>query len=217
MSSLKVCSWLIDFGPSSSPISVSNQPPASRPRDLPASASPHLPKRCFEKLLVEPRQVADLANAERVQVLLRHFADARHFAHIERREERGLLPGDDPQHAVRLGLVGADLGDQPRARNADRAVETASRPSCARAAGARRAAAGRRGARCRSYRGRPRRSTPSRPAGEKRGARRRPSASTRDSAPGGRRRRSPAGRACTRCAAASRSGRRICAPRRMRR
>ena len=49
VSSEKVCSWLMDFGPSSAPISVSNQPPASRPCDLPASARPHLPKRCSRK------------------------------------------------------------------------------------------------------------------------------------------------------------------------
>jgi hypothetical protein len=37
------------FRPFAAPISVSNQPPASRPRDLPASARPHLPKRCSRK------------------------------------------------------------------------------------------------------------------------------------------------------------------------
>ncbi len=49
-----------------------------------------LAEALLEEGFVEPRQVADFADAERVQVLLRHLAHARNFAHVERRQERGL-------------------------------------------------------------------------------------------------------------------------------
>ena len=89
---------------------------------MPASARPHLPN-AFQKLLVERGQVADLADAERVQILLRHLADAGNFAHFERRQKARLLARQDPQDAVGLGLVGGDLGHQPRGGDPDRAVQ----------------------------------------------------------------------------------------------
>ena len=52
-----------------------------------------LAEALFEECVVQPRQVADLANAEQVQVLLRHLAHARHLAHVERRQKGGLDPG----------------------------------------------------------------------------------------------------------------------------
>jgi hypothetical protein len=73
--------------------------------------------------VVQPREVADFADAERVQVLLRHLTNARNLAHVERRQECRLTAGDDPQHAVGLGLIGADLGYQARGGDPDRAVE----------------------------------------------------------------------------------------------
>ena len=58
-----------------------------------------------------------------MQILLRHLPDPRHLAHVERRQERRLAPGNHRQNAVRLRLIGRDLRDQPRDRNPDRAVQ----------------------------------------------------------------------------------------------
>ena len=82
-----------------------------------------LAEALFEEGLVQARQVADLADAQRVEVLFGHLADARNLAHVERRQERRLAAGHHPQHAVGLGLIGGDLGHQARGRDADGAVQ----------------------------------------------------------------------------------------------
>ena len=92
--------------PVSSPISVSNQPPASSPRDLPASASPHLPKRSSRNASSSRARSPTLRMPSCVQVLLRHLADARHFAHVERREKRASWPGIT--HSTPFGLAWSD-------------------------------------------------------------------------------------------------------------
>ncbi len=216
VSSENVCSWLMDFGPSSAPISLSNQPPASRPRDLPASARPHLPKRCSRKVFVEARQVPDLADAQRVKLLLRHFAHARDLAHVERREKGRLLPRNHPQHAIGLGLIGADLGHQARGGDADGTVQAGLRlhalvQQVGRAQGRPIQALGARHVQVGFVDG-----------GHLHQGRERlqhivdlvrvVAVAVRD----GRRRKWLAGTAYTPCAAAGPSGRRTCAPRRMR-
>ncbi len=55
-----------------------------------------LPEAFFEKRFVEPRQVADLANATSVQVALSHLADSRNLAHVERRQEASLAARWNP-------------------------------------------------------------------------------------------------------------------------
>ena len=87
VSTENVCSWLMDFGSPPSPISPSNQPPASSPRAFPASARPHCPKRSSRNVASSARQIADFADAAGMQIALRHFADARNLAHIERRQK----------------------------------------------------------------------------------------------------------------------------------
>ena len=49
-----------------------------------------LSEALLQELLVELRQVAHLADPERMQVLLGHLADAGDLAHVERRQKRGL-------------------------------------------------------------------------------------------------------------------------------
>ena len=207
----------MDLAPTSAPTSVSNQPPASRPRDLPASARPHFPKRSLEVGFVEARQVAHFADAERVQILLHDLADAGNLADVERREEVGLLAGNDPQHAVGLGLIGGDLGDQARGGDPDGAVQA----GVGLHALVQRCAA------------RERRTVQALGAGhveigfvdrrhfdlrrERAAGLCRPSRSIRGSARDGRRRRWRAGTAWRRCAGAWRNARRTCAPRRRRR
>jgi hypothetical protein len=58
-----------------------------------------------------------------VEVLLRDLADAGDFADIERREKSCLAAGQDPEDAVRLGLVGGNFGYEARGGDADGAVE----------------------------------------------------------------------------------------------
>ena len=169
----------------------------------------------FEKLLVERGQIADLANAELVQVLLGDFADAGDLSHVERREKPRLLTRQHPQHAVRLGLIGGDLGDQARGGDPDRAVQVrAALIVCA--ANARRRAEGRAGVRSRSCRDTLRRSTPFRPGREAVEnfvhAARVIAVAVAD----GLRRRWRAGRAGRPCAGAWPSARRTCGPRRRR-
>ena len=123
MSRSKVCSWLMDLGSSSTPMTPSNQPPASSPRDLPAMRQPPLAEVLLEEGLFEPRQVADFTNVEGVQMLLRHLAHAGDLAHVERREPACLASRQHPEHAVGLGLIGGDFGHQARGGDADRAVQ----------------------------------------------------------------------------------------------
>ena len=58
-----------------------------------------------------------------MQVLFGHFADAGNFPHFERRKKARFLARQHPQDAVRLGLVGSDLGDQAGSGDPYRAVE----------------------------------------------------------------------------------------------
>ena len=51
-----------------------------------------LAEALFQKRLVQTRQVAHLADAHRVQILLHHLAHAGHLADIERRQERRFTP-----------------------------------------------------------------------------------------------------------------------------
>ncbi len=124
---MNVFSWLIDFGSlppvSTSAISSSNHPPASCPRALPASDKPHLPNRCSRNASSSAARSRTLRMPHRVEILLRHLADAGNLADIQRPQELRLLTGHDPQHSMWLGLIGSNLGDQPRTGGADGAVE----------------------------------------------------------------------------------------------
>ena len=77
----------------------------------------------FENIFLESREIGDLVDAQEVQILFHHFADAGNIAHIERREELRFLPRDDPQHAIGLGLGRGNFRDQPRGANSDGAVQ----------------------------------------------------------------------------------------------
>ena len=123
VSSLKVCSWLMDFGPAAGADLLIE--PAARVQAVRLAGQRQAPlaEALFQERFVEAGQVAHLAMPEGVQVLLHHLAHARNFAHVERRQEAGLLSRHHPQHAVGLGLVGGDLGHQARGGNADRAVQ----------------------------------------------------------------------------------------------
>ncbi len=66
---------------------------------------PPLSEPAFEKRFVEAREIPDLVNAQRVQILFRHFAHTRNLAHVEWREEAGFLPRHHPEHTIGLGLV----------------------------------------------------------------------------------------------------------------
>ena len=48
-----------------------------------------LAEALLEEVVIEPGEVADFADAERVEVLLGDLADARDLADVERREESG--------------------------------------------------------------------------------------------------------------------------------
>ena len=113
----------MDLGSVSAPTSLSNQPPASSPRALPARASPHFPKRSSRKVSSKRAEVSDLANAQAVQVLFGDFADAGNLAHVERSQEVCFLSGHDPEHAVGLGPGRRDFRDEARDTDPDRAVE----------------------------------------------------------------------------------------------
>ena len=208
VSSLKVTSWLMDLGSLSSPTSPSNQPPASMPRDFPASARPHWPKCSSRKSFVERGQVADLADAPGVQILFGDFADAGNLADVERREEARFFARQHPQDAVGLGLIGGDFGDHARRRRCRWSSSARFRASRRRAGDARRErravqALGAGDDPCRL-----RRPRPFRPAARSFAGLRRPCASIRDSARDGRRRRWRAGRG----GAAVRSGMAECTP-----
>ena len=51
------------------------------------------------------------------------LADAGNLAHVERREKFRLLAGNDPEHAVGLGLSRGNFGDEARAADSDGAVQ----------------------------------------------------------------------------------------------
>ena len=99
----------------------------------------------LQPVFVAGRQVADFADALLLQPLLHHLADAGNLAHVQRRQEFCLRARQNPQNAVGLGLVGANLGDQPRSADPDGAVQIAWLPSWRRAA----ACAARSGGPCR--------------------------------------------------------------------
>ena len=58
-----------------------------------------------------------------MEVLLHDFADAGDFPHFEWGKKARFHAGQNAQDAVGLGLIGGDLGDQPRSGDADRAVQ----------------------------------------------------------------------------------------------
>ena len=73
--------------------------------------------------VVEGGELADRLDAGAPQPLLGPRPDAREAAHVERREERGLLPGRDDGDPARLAPVARDLRDDLAARDAERARE----------------------------------------------------------------------------------------------
>jgi hypothetical protein len=87
VSSPNVCSWLIDFGSSLSPISPSNHPPASRPCDLPARASPHFPNFCSRNRSSNRARSPTLRMPNSCSRCSPCFTDARNLADVERRKE----------------------------------------------------------------------------------------------------------------------------------
>ena len=52
-----------------------------------------------------------------------HFANAGNFAYFERGEKLGLFAGNDPEHAVRLGLRRGNFRDQAGSSDSHRAVQ----------------------------------------------------------------------------------------------
>ena len=200
----------------SSPTAALNQPPASRPRALPASARPHCPKRFSRKSLSRAARSPTLRMPQIVESLFGRFADSRNFADVERREKSRFLAWDHPEDAVGLGLIGSDFRDQ-----AGVAIPIEQFRSVARFILSCSLCAASKGGPCR-------RSVPvtSRYAssmeamstsGEKLFRTAGLCANSRDNGRDGRRRKWLAGRVERRCAAAWRNGRRICGPHRRRR
>ncbi len=58
-----------------------------------------------------------------MQPLLHDLPNPGNLAHIERREKIYLTAGHNPQHPIRLRLIGADLGYQPRCSDSNGAVQ----------------------------------------------------------------------------------------------
>ena len=54
---------------------------------------------------------------------LHHFADAGNLANVEGSEEFRFFSGDDPQHAIGLGLRGRNFRNQTRRSDADRTIQ----------------------------------------------------------------------------------------------
>jgi hypothetical protein len=94
-----------------------------QPARLAGERESPLAEPLFQELVVKAREVADLADAKLVQILLRDLADARNPAHVEWREKIRLQARDNPDDAIGFGLIGADLGHHPRGGDADGAVE----------------------------------------------------------------------------------------------
>src|SRR3954453_23523026 len=84
---------------------------------------PPLAEAFFQESLLEPGQIAYPSDTDVVQVLFHDLAYTRNLAHVEWSKEVCLYTAGDPEDAVRLGLVGRNLCNQPRSPNADRAVE----------------------------------------------------------------------------------------------
>src|SRR5262249_26477514 len=63
--------------------------------------------------LVEKSEIADAADADGVEMLLHHFADAGNTAHFAGRQEAGFEAGVDPEDSVAFRLIGGDFRDQP--------------------------------------------------------------------------------------------------------
>ena len=82
-----------------------------------------MPKRCSRKASSRRARSPTLRMPSALKLLLRHFAHAGNFAHVERREKGRFLPRNHPQHAIGLGLVGADLGHQARGGDPDGTVQ----------------------------------------------------------------------------------------------
>src|SRR5207249_6197843 len=82
-----------------------------------------LAKMLFEKCAFESRQVANRKHSQCMKFLLRDLAHAGNIPYIEWRQKPRFFSRNHIQHSMRLGFAGADLRDQARCSNADRAVE----------------------------------------------------------------------------------------------
>ena len=82
-----------------------------------------LAKAFFKKSFIEAGEIADPVDPQRMQILLHHLAHARDVAHVERRKKLCFLPGDDPEHTMRLRLGGRNFGDEARAANPDGTIQ----------------------------------------------------------------------------------------------
>ena len=117
VSSEKVCSWLMDLGSAS--VADFGIEPAAGVEAARFAGQRQAPfaEALFQEALVEAREIADLADAEVVQVLLGDLADAGDAADVERRQEARFLAGDDPQDAV-AAWPGRKQTSPPGARSA---------------------------------------------------------------------------------------------------
>ena len=131
---MKVCSWLIDLG--SVVLADFGIEPAAgiQPARFAGQRQAPLAETLFQERFVQSRQVADLADAQRVQVFLRHLADAGTLAHIERRQKRGLLARDTHSTPFGLAWSRSDFRHQARGGDADGAIQLRLAPSSSRAA-----------------------------------------------------------------------------------
>src|ERR1700723_3607136 len=71
---------------------------------FPCQRQPPLAESLLEFAFFQFSQVAHFFYAECMKMTLHDFAHARDFAHVERGEKFRLLPGDDHEHTVWLGL-----------------------------------------------------------------------------------------------------------------
>ena len=160
VSCVKVCSWLIDFGPSSSPMSASNHPPASSPRDFPASATPSAPKFCSSQRSSRATRSPTFAMPYHADAFPSPCRLRGSCAHRAVRETPPPCPARST--ARRSASPGrSNLRDQARRTDTDGAIQLRFALSSLHATRARRARVAHAGARCRSYRRMLRRWTPS--------------------------------------------------------
>jgi len=109
VSSLYVCSWLMDLGSVSAPTSLSNQPPASSPRALPASARPHFRNGFRETLRRTGQDHRFCGCRARADSSPSPCRRREPCARRAVREKTRFLAGHHAQHAIRLGLIGRNF------------------------------------------------------------------------------------------------------------
>ena len=67
---------------------------------LAGQCQPPFAKALLQKIFIEATEIADGANAQSMQVLLRHLADSRDTPNLQRRQKPRFVLGQHPEHTV---------------------------------------------------------------------------------------------------------------------